>query len=329
MLSIMSDSICLESKNLVNKLADGAGFLEAKALSSLLETANHGRRSTEKDLDIVSGLGQVFVDHVGSNIANAASPALRRLVENVVHADTSILGSESVEILLEKNVLGANVGEDQVDLGLVTSGSAANDSTDDLKHGSDSSTASNHTKVSDHVGGVNEGALGATDLDGLANDERSHVLGDVALRVRLDQEVDVAGLVVTRDGGVRANNLLDRAIGLGARSTNRDVLTDRKTENMLGAGKLEAVNGDVVRHNGLLFELEVLENIRLKSLLDLEGHEVVDAERDSDEGSVRGPFLLDNQSANNQEQTRRVDIVDVVLREKRVVVGRRGHGGAF
>ena len=38
-----------------------------------------------------------------------------------------------------------------------------------------------------------------------------------------------------------ANNLLDRAIGLGARSTNRDVLTDRKTENMLGAGKLEAV----------------------------------------------------------------------------------------
>lgn len=60
-----------------------------------------------------------------------------------------------------------------------------------------------------------------------------------------------------------------------------------------------------------------------------EGQEVVDAERNSDESGVRSPFLLDNQSANNQKQTRRVDIVDVVLRKKRVVIGRRGHGGAF
>lgn len=51
----------------------------------------------------------------------------------------------------------------------------------------------------------------------------------------------MARLVVTGNGGVRANNLLDRAIRLGARSTNGDVLTDRETENMLGAGKLEAV----------------------------------------------------------------------------------------
>jgi hypothetical protein len=182
-----------------------------------------------------------YVDHVGSDVANATGPALRRLVKNVVNADTGILSSESVEVLLEKNVLGGNVGKDQVDLGLVSGSSATNDSTDDLKHGSDSGTASNHTKVSDHVGGINEGALGAADLDGLANDERSHVLGDVALRVRLDQEVDVAGLMITRDGGVRADNLLDSAIGLGARSTNGDVLADRKTENVLGAGKLEAV----------------------------------------------------------------------------------------
>lgn len=131
---------------------------------------------------MVSGLDcqnlkmSTHVDHVGSNVANATSPALRRLVENVVDADTSVLGSESIEILLEKNVLGANVGENQVDLGLVSSSSATNDSTDDLEHGSDSGTTSNHTKVSDHVGGVNEGTLGTTDLDGLANDERSHVL---------------------------------------------------------------------------------------------------------------------------------------------------------
>jgi hypothetical protein len=320
---------CLEGKNLVNELADRTGLLEAKALSGLLETANHGRRTTEKNLDIVGGLGQVFVDHVGSDIANATGPTLRRLVKNVVHPDTSVLGSESVEVLLEKNVLGGNVGEDQVDFSLVASSSATNDSTDNLEHGGDSGTTSDHTKVSDHVRGVNESTFGTSDLDGLANSQGSHVLGDIASRVGFDQKVDVAGLVITGNGSVGADNLLYSAVGLGARSTNGDVLTDGKTENVLGAGKFEAVDGDVVRHNGLLLKLKFLENIRLKGLLDLEGQEVVDAEGNGDESSVRSPLLLDNQSANDEKQTRRVDIVDVVFREKRVVVARRGHGGAL
>lgn len=247
-----------EGKNLINEFADRASLLEAKALSGLLETANHGRRTTKKNLDIVGGLGQVFlnygqrmncqtryvstyVDHVGSDVANATGPTLRRLVKNVVHPDTSVLGSESVEVLLEKNVLGGNVGEDQVDFSLIASSSATNDSTDNLEHGGDSGTTSDHTKVSDHVGGVNESTFGTSDLDGLANSEGSHMLGDVASRVGFDQKVDMAGLVITGNGSVGADNLLDSAVGLGARSTNGDVLTDRKTENVLGAGKLEAV----------------------------------------------------------------------------------------
>jgi hypothetical protein len=137
-----------------------------------------------------------------------------------VNADTRVLLSEGVEVLLEKNILGSNVGKDEVDLGLVSGSSAANDGADDLEHGSDSSTASNHTKVSNHIGSIDKGALGATDLDGLTDGERGHVLGDVALRIRLDQEVDVAGLVVTRDGSVGTNNLLGSAVGLGARSAN-------------------------------------------------------------------------------------------------------------
>ena len=58
-----------------------------------------------------------------------------------------------------------------------------------------------------------------------------------------------------------------------------------------------------------------------------EGHEVVSAKEDSNDRCKRSPLLLDNQSANNEEQTRRVDIVDVVPREKRGVVAGRGHGG--
>ena len=107
------------------------------------------------------------------------------------------------------------------------------------------------------------------------------------------------------------------------------MLADGKTENVLGAGELEAVDGDIVRDNGLLLELELLKDIGLKSCLDLEGHEVVNAEYYGDKKSPRGPFLLNDKSANDEEQARGVDIIDIVPREERVVVARRGHGGAL
>lgn len=100
-----------------------------------------------------------------------------------MNADAGVLGGKSVKVLLEENVLGANVGEDEVDLGLVSSLSATNNSADDLKHGGDSSATSDHTKVSDHVRSVDESALGAADLDSLTDNERGHVLGYVALGV--------------------------------------------------------------------------------------------------------------------------------------------------
>lgn len=212
-------------------------------------------------------------------------------------ADTGVLGGERVEVLLEEDILGRDVGKDEVYLGLVSSSAASDDGPDDLEHRGDSSATGDHTEVTDHVGGVDEGALGATDADALADDERGHVLGDVALGVRLDQKVEVAGLVVTRDGGVRADNLLGRTIGLDTGGADGDVLADGEAEDVLGAGELEAVaivelsargriswrnaiessiasavknlHGDIVRDDGLLLELELLEDIRLEDLLHL------------------------------------------------------------
>jgi hypothetical protein len=54
---------CLEGKDLVNELADRTGLLEAKALCCLLETANHGRRTAQKNLDIIGRLGKIFLEH--------------------------------------------------------------------------------------------------------------------------------------------------------------------------------------------------------------------------------------------------------------------------
>lgn len=104
-----------------------------------------------------------------------------------------------------------------------------------------------------------------------------------------------------------------------------------------------------MRDNGLLLELELLKDIGLKSCLDLcdsklvdidlgeisiwrqltEGHEVVNAEYYGDKKSPRSPFLLNDKSANDEEQARGVDIIDVVPREERVVVAIRRHGGAL
>lgn len=55
--------------------------------------------------------------------------------------------------------------------------------------------------------------------------------GNVASRVGFDEQIEVAGLVVARDGGIRSHNLLSRAIRLRDSSTDGDVLADRKAED--------------------------------------------------------------------------------------------------
>lgn len=187
------------------------------------------------------GHDMTYGDHVGSDVADAASPALRRVVKDVVDADTLVLSSQGLEVFPEEDILRGDVGKDQVDLGLVASLATADNGADNLQHGGDTSASSDHTKVTNHVGSVDEGTLGAADSDALADHERGHVLGDVALGVGLDQEVEEAGLVVARDGSVRADDFLGRAIGLGEGSTDGDVLADRETEDGSSRRQLEAV----------------------------------------------------------------------------------------
>lgn len=237
---------------------------------------------------------RAYSDHVGSDVANTSGPALGRLVKDVVNPEAAVLLGEGIEVLLEQDVLGGDVGEDEVHLSLVAGSTAADDGADNLEHGGDSSAASNHTEVTDHVGGVHEGALGALDAESLADLERGHVLGDIASGVGLDQKVKVARLVVARDGGIGAHDLLGGAIGLGQFGANGDVLADGEAEDRIGGGERETVasrgrsaqaqgkatqggtgragghsHGDIVGDDGLLLELELLEGIGLQDLLEL------------------------------------------------------------
>jgi hypothetical protein len=60
-----------------------------------------------------------YLDHVGSNKTNTTSPALRGVVEDVVNSEATVFTSHAVKFVLHENILGIDVGENQVDLSLV------------------------------------------------------------------------------------------------------------------------------------------------------------------------------------------------------------------
>lgn len=202
---------------------------------------------------------QTYLDHIGSHEADTAGPALGSVVENIVDAESIVLLLQLLELVLEQNVLGVDVGEDQVNLGGVVTtvaGTVADDSFDNLQHGGNTSATGDHTNVTAHVGGVDHGALGAADLHVVTDLQVGKILGDVTLGVSLDEQIEVSSLIVGGDGGVRANNLLRLT---GDSSGERDVLTDGEAEDIGGTGEGETVDGDIVGDLVLLLEDEVLE----------------------------------------------------------------------
>ena len=48
---------------MVREFASGSSLREAKALGSLLQTADHRRRSAQQDLDVVGRLREPFLSH--------------------------------------------------------------------------------------------------------------------------------------------------------------------------------------------------------------------------------------------------------------------------
>lgn len=97
--------------------------------------------------------------------------------------------------------------------------------------------------MTDHVGSVDHSALGAADSDGLADDQRGHVFGDVAGGVGFDEQVEVAGLVVAGDWGVGADDFFVGVVGLREGGGDGDVLANREAEDGGWGGEFEAVAG--------------------------------------------------------------------------------------
>lgn len=209
-----------------------------------------------------------YLDHIRSNESNTACPALWWVVEHVVHAELGVLPGQLVQILTQQDIVLIDIGKDEINLRLVSLLATSLNSTCDLQHRGDSCTTSNHTEVTDHVGRVNHGALGALDLHGIADIESSQMARDVTGRVGLHDEVEEAGLDVGGDGGVGAHDYLGLGyailIGDIEGSGERDVLPDGQAEDVGVVGELEAVDGGVVRNLGLFGDGEFLEGVRVE-----------------------------------------------------------------
>jgi len=189
-----------------------------------------------------------------------------------VDAEARVFASELVQVLLQKNILLVHVGEDEVNLGLVAGRSASEDSLDDLQHRGDTSATSDHTEVPNHVGSVDHGTLGALDLHLVADVESCQVTADVAGRVALDEQVEVAGVDIGGDGGVGTDDLfVGHGLGLGVLDVevggDGDVLANGQAEDAVRGGQGEAVDGGVVGEDGLFGERELLEDGWVKDLL--------------------------------------------------------------
>lgn len=129
--------------------------------------------------------GEVLFDLVLGNETGTASPARRRVVEHVEDGEPSRVSSgQLVQFGLEQDVLWVDIGVDEADggfvLGIFESG------TDDLEHGGDSGSASDHSKLTRQLRGIDEFTLRALDPELVSNLEEGHVARYVTLLVGLE-----------------------------------------------------------------------------------------------------------------------------------------------
>ena len=129
-------------------------------------------------------IGKTFLDLLLRDEANTTLPVRRRVVQHIVNLEPiGVPRRELVELGAEQDVLDVDVRVDEVQLGLVPG--VLECGADDLEHGRDTGTASDHADLLAEGRVVFELALGTLDADLVADFEEGDVSGDVAFLVRL------------------------------------------------------------------------------------------------------------------------------------------------
>jgi hypothetical protein len=247
------DSRTSENKDLVLKFADSISFREAKLLKVHFHRSDHGRGPANEEFSIAFvGVTEVVLDMLFGDETNTSLPVGRGVVEDVIDLETvGVELDKLVQIFFEQDILVVDVGIDETDFSRVSG--VAENSADDLEHGGDTSTSSNHAYMFAETRGIDEVALWALEAHRVTDFESGHDTRDISFFVGLDEEIEKPGVIVAADWGVAASNKF--AVDVGR---DGDVLANGEAKYVECAGELEAVNGSVGRDLYLLLEGELL-----------------------------------------------------------------------
>jgi len=142
-------------------------------------------RTTQQNLDIMTATREVLLNLVLGDESGTTSPTSRGIVEHVEDREPDgVRGSQLIQFSLEQDILWINVGVNEGDLCLVRR--VLESSTDDLEHGSDPGSSSDHSKLTRQVRGIDKFTLGAFDLEFVPNFEERYMAGDVTLLIGLE-----------------------------------------------------------------------------------------------------------------------------------------------
>lgn len=179
---------------LVAELLESTGQLTLVLRADLVsgDGVHETGRTADEKLDVlVLGLRKNSLEKVLGDEATATSPALGRVVEDVEGSEALRVGVlELLELLLEEDVLLADVAKYKSDLGLVLG--VVEDGAGELVHGGNTGATSDEGDVVVLVllpGVLGQGAL---EVESLARSHVVQVCAHGAVRVLLDKQVEEA-----------------------------------------------------------------------------------------------------------------------------------------
>jgi hypothetical protein len=173
--------------DLVLKFANGIRSGEVKFLNVLFHRSDHGRGPADKEFAVaLVRVAEMVFDMIFGDETDASLPGRRGIIEDKIDLETVGMElGELVQVFLEEDIVVIDIGVDEADFSRVAG--VAKNSADDLKHGGDASTSSNHAYVFAETRGVDEIALGAFEAHSVTDFESGHNARNVAFFVGLDK----------------------------------------------------------------------------------------------------------------------------------------------
>lgn len=242
----------LEGEHLVLHLADSPRLLVSQLIEVLLASIHHRWWSTHQNLNIISRCWEELLDSLLCDEPLLSDKVGRWFVEEVQHPESvRVVSCQLVQLITKKNVTFRDIGIDEINLCLVLW--VLQRCTDNLQTWSEASSTCDHAQSSGQFRVVAHLALWTLDLDWLSDFESIEDFGNVTVWVRLDDQIKETQVVVGRSRRVGTLDIL--AVNLGL---NGNVLADGKTEDGVGLGQTETVEGSVVGDFFAFDEVEIL-----------------------------------------------------------------------